>query len=690
MTTSEAPARHVPGLDARRRAQGVAVPSWHVALPGVLAACLAFASGGFFPGQVGAAAAVLAVALLLRLTVGDDPLEGWSPGAAAGWRSRRPCSRAGRCCRAPSGPDAPARALYEFDRALLYLLAFGVLWPASRGGPSGLATVLGVGPRGHRSSLPPPRLPRGCSPASSRRVPGASLARLAHPLTYWNALSVLCALGLVLAVHAASGEREPPPACGCWPGAAIPILVVAGYFPLSRSGIATALVGLLALRGAGAAAPAADRAAPAGPPAAAALVSAYGAEALATATLLRASGAGRGPGGDVVVLVVAVAAAALLRAARAAARARAWTRCRRPGRGRASSGTVAAGVLALAAIGGGGGWRSTAASGSASQYDAFVRGNVVDAGDWRPRERLRGRQQRPRRRLARRARHVRRRAAARRPAPARSGSPGSASGPRATAGHRRPLAVPRGARRARGRRRWCCLLAGARWRSSAGAARGLRGPDRQPTRPLLAAGVALLAARRRRLGLGDAGAVRSGASPPAGVARGAGRAALRPRAAAPGARAGRARLPRARGHAGAARDLAVSRSTRPCGRSSAATARGAIDGALGQPRRAAVRAPSRSSCSATATCAAGEAELARQRDARPRAARPGQLAVRVRARRSRRRCAGRTRGRRAARARLNPREPLARELAARAARRRAPRAVAPAPPRRAPASRSRV
>ncbi|HET9737380.1 MAG TPA: O-antigen ligase family protein [Solirubrobacteraceae bacterium] len=372
MTTSEAPPRRAPAVDAGRRQEGMADRSWHVGLPGVLTAFLAFASGGFFPGQVAAAAAVLAVVLLLRLTLARRPLEGWSPGAAA--VAFLAALLAGWTLFSAVWSDAPARALHEFDRMLLYLLAFGVMACFPRR-PSDLATVL----RWVLAAIvvvAAAALATRLLPGVFEAVPGREPARLAHPLTYWNALSVLCALGLVLAVHAASGEREPA-AVRVLAGAAIPILVVAGYFPLSRGGIATAVVGLLLY-----ALLARPRRLPvvlltAGPPAVVALVSAYGAEALATATYYEPPGPDEGRE-VLVVLVAAVAAAALLRAL-ALPLERRLDALPRPGRRARVLGTVAAGVLALAAMGAG--W--VAFDGSErvrDQYDAFVRGNVVDPG----------------------------------------------------------------------------------------------------------------------------------------------------------------------------------------------------------------------------------------------------------------------------------------------------------------------
>jgi hypothetical protein len=76
-------------------------------------------------------------------------------------------------------------------------------------------------------------------------VPPREPARLAWPLTYWNAMGVCCALGAVLSVHAATGREEP-----AWvrvlATAALPLLTVAGYFTFSRGAIAVAIVGLVA------------------------------------------------------------------------------------------------------------------------------------------------------------------------------------------------------------------------------------------------------------------------------------------------------------------------------------------------------------------------------------------------------------------------------------------------------------
>src|SRR4051795_301411 len=87
-------------------------------LPGVVTAWLGFRAGGFFPGQVGLVATVLALLLVLRITVAQRPFEGWSPALALG--SGALAGLAVWTLASSAWSDAPARALSEFDRTLLY------------------------------------------------------------------------------------------------------------------------------------------------------------------------------------------------------------------------------------------------------------------------------------------------------------------------------------------------------------------------------------------------------------------------------------------------------------------------------------------------------------------------------------------------------------------------------------------
>lgn len=98
--------------------------------PGLLVVALSFEAGGFFPGATAAAAVALVVLLVFHVTLAERPFAGLSLlfliGAVAlgllalwtlisAWWS-----------------EAPARALLEYDRALLYLLAFVALGLAGR------------------------------------------------------------------------------------------------------------------------------------------------------------------------------------------------------------------------------------------------------------------------------------------------------------------------------------------------------------------------------------------------------------------------------------------------------------------------------------------------------------------------------------------------------------------------------
>ena len=52
--------------------------SWHIALPGVATAGLAFAAGGFFPVTTGLSVAVLCLLLVGHVTISERPFAGWS------------------------------------------------------------------------------------------------------------------------------------------------------------------------------------------------------------------------------------------------------------------------------------------------------------------------------------------------------------------------------------------------------------------------------------------------------------------------------------------------------------------------------------------------------------------------------------------------------------------------------------
>ena len=83
---------------------------------------------------------------------------------------------------------------------------------------------------------------RACTPPGSRRPtrPRSSSRsgreRLSYPLNYWNALAALIAVGLPLMLQVATGARSI--AVRALAAAAMPAMVLAAFFTLSRGGIA--------------------------------------------------------------------------------------------------------------------------------------------------------------------------------------------------------------------------------------------------------------------------------------------------------------------------------------------------------------------------------------------------------------------------------------------------------------------
>jgi O-antigen ligase len=303
--TGTEPSPTVPPRDGRGRLEAAA-RQLHLALPGVLTAFLAFRAGGFFADVTALVVLVLAVALLLRITVAVEPFAGWSRAAAvavaaaAGFASWTLISAV--------WSDAAGGALIEFNRALLYtlLLALFATFPRGRDDLSVLlrwvlAALVAAAVAGLAS-----RLAADVFPIARQYI----ASRLSFPLTYWNAMGMTATLGVVLAVHDASGAREPRWVRVAATGA-LPALLVAVYFTFSRGAIVAGTLGVLVyvvlarprrlLFAVGAAIV----------PAAVALTWAYGADALATASYNRPAGIEQGHELAVVVALACVVAAAL-------------------------------------------------------------------------------------------------------------------------------------------------------------------------------------------------------------------------------------------------------------------------------------------------------------------------------------------------------------------------------------------
>jgi hypothetical protein len=179
-----------------------------------------FQAGGFFPGTVALVAVVLAIVLVLRVTLAERPFAGLSiplgiAGASLGLFAVWTLVSA-------VWSQAPGRALLEYDRVLLYLLVFVLLGCLARTVPRVRWAVRGlvagafvVCVAGLVSRLLPEVWPLG---------PDLATERLSFPLTYWNAMGLVAALGAIAAFTMSSDAEEAPLGrvlarlrCPCWP-----------------------------------------------------------------------------------------------------------------------------------------------------------------------------------------------------------------------------------------------------------------------------------------------------------------------------------------------------------------------------------------------------------------------------------------------------------------------------------------
>lgn len=338
---------------------------------------MAIEAGGFFPDVVGLVAVLLILALLLRITVARDPLAGW--GRATAVVAGAGALLASWTLASALWSDAAARATLEFDRTLMLLLGFVLLatFPRRPGDLSVLLrwvvlAMLGIAVVGLATRL---------YPDVFVAVAGRQPSRLAHPLTYWNAMSVFCALGAVLALHLASGEREGA-AVRIAAGAALPVLAVAGYFPFSRGGVAAAALGVAAYVVLARPRRLVMTLVTVGPAVAVALAAAYQAEALATNDYALPPGPEQGHR-LALILLAASAGAALLRLAllpleRRLDMVRLTPRARRA---LALAAAAAVGVVVVVAV-----FSLDAPDRAREQYRAFVSGNIVqESADTRQR-----------------------------------------------------------------------------------------------------------------------------------------------------------------------------------------------------------------------------------------------------------------------------------------------------------------
>ncbi|HYI80373.1 MAG TPA: O-antigen ligase family protein [Thermoleophilaceae bacterium] len=343
---------------------------------GGLTVFLGFSGGGFFPAATAFAALVLCGALVLRITLARNPFAGLN--AAVGLPLALLVAFAVLTLTSAGWSDSSARALLEFDRVLLYVLTlafFGMLTPSGRRVAWGIRALAAAATIVCVSGLMT-RVAADVWPIAAN----VHDDRLSFPVTYWNALGLLAALGIVACAQVTTSSREPRLG-RVLAAAATPLLAATLLLTFSRASLALAVIGLLIYIVVGR-----PRALLGGliatvPPTVVGLVFAYRADLLASERFDSAAAIAQGHDLALVLALCAIAAAA----ARAALFGLDERFAARPGRqlaGKTIGAIVAAAVavVLVAAV-------AVDAPGRVSdQWDRFVAGDVVDdQGDTRAR-----------------------------------------------------------------------------------------------------------------------------------------------------------------------------------------------------------------------------------------------------------------------------------------------------------------
>jgi O-antigen ligase len=275
-------------------------------LPGLLVVYFGFNGGGYFPGADAFVAVVLALVLAMRLWFASEPLAGFGPLAAV-------CGSLlllyGVWTAVSSAwSDAPGRALVETDRVLLYLLALLLFATVIRetdrmrlmvrGLAAGAVFVCVIG------------LITRVAPDVWPIAPDLQQGRLSYPLTYWNAFGLLAAIGLVLCLHLTSSEHEPR-VVRILGASAMPVLGAALFFTFSRGAMLVAVLGLVAYALLGRPRGLIGGLLAGGPTTALAIVSAYGANLLASDNPTTDAAASQGHDVALTVVLCALGAAVI-------------------------------------------------------------------------------------------------------------------------------------------------------------------------------------------------------------------------------------------------------------------------------------------------------------------------------------------------------------------------------------------
>ncbi len=184
-------------------------------------------------------AIVLTQVLLVRILQARRPFEGIAPVTLVAVAALG--AYAGLTLVSALWSHATGRALIEFDRAwsyLLVLLLFATVRATQdnlrwllRGLVAGAAIVCVAG------------LATRLAPDVWHTAPDVSNQRLSFPVTYWNTLGLLAAMGIVLAFHLTCSLREKRVVAVLAAGA-LPLLAATLFFTFSRGSILAGAIGL--------------------------------------------------------------------------------------------------------------------------------------------------------------------------------------------------------------------------------------------------------------------------------------------------------------------------------------------------------------------------------------------------------------------------------------------------------------
>jgi hypothetical protein len=199
-----------------------------------------FSAGGYFAGTTAVAAVVVAVVLVLRLTLAERPFAGLSGPVAVAAGAM--AAFALWTLASAGWSHAPARAMLEFDRVLLYLLVLVLCGSFERSSENVRWLVRGLA--AGAIVVCTAALASRLLPDIVHTSPSVMNERLGWPLTYWNALGLLAVLGGMLCIGLTCDEREP--AVGrVLAAAGTPILAATLMLTFSRGGFAAGFIGLV-------------------------------------------------------------------------------------------------------------------------------------------------------------------------------------------------------------------------------------------------------------------------------------------------------------------------------------------------------------------------------------------------------------------------------------------------------------